>query len=163
MHLNLCLHSFSEVQIIFTIIILNSFSGRLPISTSFNCFSGVLPCSFIWYIVLCLFILSLFLWTWFSFHRLQDSSSSCFCHLSSGLCWLMFNNLPYGPTWATAAHYMFLLFRPKYSAFIAINLPIVINKAKVFSTTYSPGKLPASMNHLINCNLIRNQKWSQWC
>ena len=64
--------------IIFTIIILNSLSGRLPISTSFSCFSGVLSCSFIWYIVLCLFILSIFLQMWFLFHRLQDCSSSCF-------------------------------------------------------------------------------------
>ena len=34
--------------IIFAIIILNSFSGRLPISTSFGCYSGVVTCLFIW-------------------------------------------------------------------------------------------------------------------
>ena len=39
--LSLRLHSFLRSCIIFTIIILNSFSGRLPISTSFSCFSGV--------------------------------------------------------------------------------------------------------------------------
>ena len=32
---------FPRSWIIFTIIILNSFSGRLPISTSFSCFSGI--------------------------------------------------------------------------------------------------------------------------
>uniref|UniRef100_A0A8C6CBZ5 Uncharacterized protein n=1 Tax=Monodon monoceros TaxID=40151 RepID=A0A8C6CBZ5_MONMO len=45
---------FQRSWIIFTIIILNSFSGRLPISASFSCFSGVLSCSFIWCIALCL-------------------------------------------------------------------------------------------------------------
>ena len=39
---------FLRPWIIFTIIIMNSFSGRLPISTSFGCFSRVLSCSFIW-------------------------------------------------------------------------------------------------------------------
>ena len=52
---------FPRSWIIFTIIILNSFSERLPIYTIFSCFSGVLSCSFIWYIALCLFILSIFL------------------------------------------------------------------------------------------------------
>ena len=33
--------------IIFTIIILNSFSERSPLSTSFSCFSGVLSCPFV--------------------------------------------------------------------------------------------------------------------
>ena len=33
---------------IFTIIILNSFSEMLPISTSFSCFSWILSCPFIW-------------------------------------------------------------------------------------------------------------------
>ena len=75
---------FPRSWIIFSIIILNFFSGRLPISTSFSCFSGVLSCSFIWYKVLCLLILSIFLWMWFSFHRLQNYSSSCFCCLPSG-------------------------------------------------------------------------------
>ena len=39
--------------IIFIIIILNSFSGRLPISTSFSCFSVVLSCPFSWDIAFC--------------------------------------------------------------------------------------------------------------
>ena len=39
-------------EIICAIIILNSFSGMLPMSTSFSCFSGVLSCSFIWEIIL---------------------------------------------------------------------------------------------------------------
>ena len=37
---------FPRSWVIFTTIILNSFSGRLPISTSFSCFSGVLSCPF---------------------------------------------------------------------------------------------------------------------
>ena len=37
---------------IFTIVSLNSFSGKLPISTSFSCFSGVLSFSFPWQITL---------------------------------------------------------------------------------------------------------------
>ena len=92
---------FPRSWIIFTIIILNSFSGRFPISPSFSCFSGVLSYSFVWYIVLCLFILSVFLWMWFSFRRLQNCSSSCFCCLPSdgwgylrGLC-----KLPHGRDW----------------------------------------------------------------
>ena len=47
--------------IIFTIIVLNSFSGRSSISTSFSCFSGVLSCSFIWNIILCIFTLTFWL------------------------------------------------------------------------------------------------------
>ena len=47
--------------IIFTIIILNYFSGKLPISTSFSYFSGVLSCPFIWNITFCFFILTNFL------------------------------------------------------------------------------------------------------
>ena len=52
---------FSRPWIIFTIIILNYFSGRLPISTSFSCFSGVLSCPFIWDTTFCFFILIYFL------------------------------------------------------------------------------------------------------
>ena len=51
------------------------FFGRLPVSTSFSCFSWILSYSFIWNIILCLFILSNFLWLCFSFCRLQDCSS----------------------------------------------------------------------------------------
>ena len=43
--------------IIFTIITLNSFSGRLPISSSFVQSGGFLPCSFICCVFLCLLIL----------------------------------------------------------------------------------------------------------
>jgi len=39
---------FPRSCIILTIVILNYFSRRLPISTSFNCLSEVLPCLFIW-------------------------------------------------------------------------------------------------------------------
>ena len=47
---------FSRLWIIFTIITLNSFLGRLPISFSFlHC--GFLPHSFIYWMCLCLFIL----------------------------------------------------------------------------------------------------------
>ena len=44
--------------IIFTIITLNSYLCRLPISNSFSCSSGVLSCSFIWNIFLCCLILT---------------------------------------------------------------------------------------------------------
>ena len=43
---------FPRSWIIFTITTSNSFSGRLPISTSFSC-SGVLSCSFVWKIFVC--------------------------------------------------------------------------------------------------------------
>ena len=52
---------FSRSWIIFTIIILNSFSGRLHIFTSFGCFSGALSYPFIWYKTLYFFILVYFL------------------------------------------------------------------------------------------------------
>ena len=65
------------------IIILNTFSDKLPIFTSFSCFSGVLSYSFIWDIILCIFISINFLWVWFSFWR-QQEYSSCFCCLPSG-------------------------------------------------------------------------------
>ena len=48
---------FSRFWIIFTIIILNSFSGRLPISSSFVWFGGHLSCSFTCWVFLCPFIL----------------------------------------------------------------------------------------------------------
>ena len=50
---------FSRFWIIFTIIILNSFSGRLPNSSSLVWFSGHLSCSFtcLVFLCLCLFIL----------------------------------------------------------------------------------------------------------
>ena len=52
---------FPRFWIIFTIIILNSFSGRLLSPTSFSCFSGVLSCPFIWDITFCFFMLINFL------------------------------------------------------------------------------------------------------
>ena len=48
---------FSRFWIIFTIIILNSFSGRLPVSSSLVWFGGHLSCSFTCWVFLCLFIL----------------------------------------------------------------------------------------------------------
>ena len=57
----------------FTIIILNYFSGRLPISTLFGYFSGVLSCPFIWDKALCFYIVVNFLWCSFG--------SSCCCGL----------------------------------------------------------------------------------
>ena len=52
---------FPRSWIIFTIIIQNSFSGKLLISASFSCFSGDLSCPFIWDITFCFFILINFL------------------------------------------------------------------------------------------------------
>ena len=48
--------------IIFTIITLNSFSGRLPTYTSLIILLGIYSCSFIWDIVICHLILSNFLY-----------------------------------------------------------------------------------------------------
>ena len=70
---------FPKFWIIFTIITLNSFSGRLPISSLFVWSGGILPCSFICCIFLCLLILLNLLCLGFPFRRLQDSSSHCFC------------------------------------------------------------------------------------
>ena len=68
--------------IIFTIIILNSFSGRLPISSSSVWSDGFLPCSFICCVFLCLHILLNLLCLGSPFHRLQVCSSHCFWCLS---------------------------------------------------------------------------------
>ena len=69
---------FPRFRIIFTIITLNSFSGRLPFSSSFVWYGGFLPCSFFCCVFLCLLIL-LNLWCLGSpFHRLQVRSSHCF-------------------------------------------------------------------------------------
>ena len=46
---------FPRFWVIFTVIILNYFSGRLPMSTSFSCFSGVLSYPLIWDITFCFF------------------------------------------------------------------------------------------------------------
>ena len=57
---------FSRFWIIFTIIILNSLSGRFPISSSFVWFGGHLSCSF----TCCLFILFILLCLVWPFHFL---------------------------------------------------------------------------------------------
>ena len=56
--------------IILTIIILNSFSDRLAISTWLSCSSGVSSYLFIWDIFLCCLTLTNFLWLLFLFHSL---------------------------------------------------------------------------------------------
>ena len=61
---------FLRSWIIFTTITLNSFSGRLPISSSFIWSCGFLPCLFICNIFLCHLILSNILCLWFPFPRL---------------------------------------------------------------------------------------------
>ena len=67
--------------IIFIIITLNSFSGRLPLSSSFVWSGGFLPCSFICCVFLCLLILLSLLCLGSPFPRLQVRSSHCFCCL----------------------------------------------------------------------------------
>ena len=62
---------FSRFWIIFTIIILNSFSGRLPISSTFVWFGGHLSCFFTCWIFLCLFILFRLLCLGWPFCRLS--------------------------------------------------------------------------------------------
>ena len=69
---------FARFCIIFTIIILNSFSGRLPVSSSFIWPGGFLPCSFICFVLLCLLILLNLLCLGSPFHRLQVRNSRCF-------------------------------------------------------------------------------------
>ena len=64
--------------IIFIIIILNSFSGRLPTSSSFFWSGGFLPCSFICCVFLCLLILLNLLCLGSLFRRLQVRSSRRF-------------------------------------------------------------------------------------
>ena len=57
---------------------LSSFSGRLPISSSFVWFGGFLPCSFNCCVFLCLLILLNLLCLGSPFRRLQVRSSRCF-------------------------------------------------------------------------------------
>ena len=64
--------------IIVTIFILNSFSGKLPISSSFVWLGGFLPCYFIYCVFLCLRILLYLLCLGCPFRRLQDHSFLCF-------------------------------------------------------------------------------------
>ena len=72
----LCLHFIFKILIIFTIITLNPFSGRLPISSSFFWSCGFVSCSFICYMFLCLSILFNLLCLESSFCRLEGCSSS---------------------------------------------------------------------------------------
>ena len=69
---------FPGFWIIFTIITLNSFSGRPPISYSFVWSGGVLLCSFICCLILCLLIFLKLLCLDSPFFRLQVRSSGCF-------------------------------------------------------------------------------------
>ena len=69
--------------IIFTTITLNSFSGRLPISSSFVRSGGFLPFTFTCCVFLCLLILLNLLCLGSPFHRLQVHSSHCFWCLPS--------------------------------------------------------------------------------
>ena len=72
---------FPRFWIIFTIITLNSFSGRLPISSSFVSSGGFFSCSFICCMFLCLLILLNLLCLGSPFSRLQVHSSHCFEYL----------------------------------------------------------------------------------
>ena len=69
---------FPGFWIIFTVITLNYFSGRLPISSSFVCSGGLLPCFFICCVFLCLLILLNLLCLGSPFHRLKVHSSRYF-------------------------------------------------------------------------------------
>ena len=69
---------FPRFWIIFTIIIVNYFSRRLPISSSFVTSGGFLPFSFIYCVFLCLLIFANLLCLGSPFHRLQVCSSCCF-------------------------------------------------------------------------------------
>ena len=69
---------FSRFWIIFTIITLNYFSGRLPISSSFVWSGGFLPCYFLCCVFLCLLIFLNSLCLGSPFRRLQVRSSRCF-------------------------------------------------------------------------------------
>ena len=70
---------FPRFYINFSIITLNSFSGRLPISFVWSCV--FLPCSFFCYVFLCLLILLNLLCLGSPFHQLQVCSSHCFWFL----------------------------------------------------------------------------------
>ena len=69
---------FPRFWTMFTIITLNSFSGRLPISSSFVWSGGFWPCSFNCCVFLCLLILLNLLCLRSPFHRLHVHSSRCF-------------------------------------------------------------------------------------
>ena len=69
---------FSRFWIIFTIVTLNFFSGRLPLYSSFVWPGGFLPCSFICCVFLCLLILLNLLFLGSPFRSLHVCSSHCF-------------------------------------------------------------------------------------
>ena len=73
---------FPRFWIIFTIITLNSFSGRLPISSSFVRSGGFLPCTLMCCVFLCFLILLNLLCLGFPFCRLQVCISHYFWCLS---------------------------------------------------------------------------------
>ena len=73
---------FPRFWINFTIIFLNYFSDRLPISSSFVRSGGFSPCSFICCVLLCLLILLNLLCVASPFCRLQVRSSHCYWYLS---------------------------------------------------------------------------------
>ena len=72
---------FPRFWIIFTIISLSSFSGRLPISSSFVWSGGFYPCSIICCLFLCFLILFNLLCLGSPFRWLQVRSSCCFWYL----------------------------------------------------------------------------------
>ena len=76
--------SFPRLRITFAIITLNSFSSRLPVSTSLSFSSGVLSCSFISDILSAVLFCLNFLKACFLFFRLPSCSSPCFRSLPSG-------------------------------------------------------------------------------
>ena len=85
-----CLHSFffqERSWMIFTIITLNSFSGRLPVSSSFSCSCRLdfylVPSSAAYFFVISFYLTDL-LCLWPSFCTVQDRSSSCLWCLPPG-------------------------------------------------------------------------------
>ena len=74
--MNNAITEIKSTQIIFTIIILNSFSCRLPVSSSFVWFGVHLSCSFTYWIFLCLFILFRLLCLGLPFCMLEVCGSS---------------------------------------------------------------------------------------
>ena len=81
---------FSRFWIIFIIIILKSFSGRFPISSSFVRLGGHFSCSFVWWVFLCLFILFSLLCFWWPFCILVVCGSFLFWRFLpvGGVGWL---------------------------------------------------------------------------
>ena len=66
------------------IIVLNSFSGRLPVFTSLSYSSGVFFCSLFGTYFSVILILFDFLYLWTPFCKVQDCTSSCFWCLPPG-------------------------------------------------------------------------------